>query len=141
MRPGLRTTENGNGFQYWEYILAYVDDVLCISHDPQLIMDSIQAKFTLKGDKAMVPDTYLGGSLSLIMNDDGQQCWAISSDKYCGALVENVETELKKTGQRLPSKCYSPMTSKYQPDRDGTNELSPDGVKRYQEIIGSLLGY
>ena len=138
MRPATRIATNGDQFLYWEYILAYVDDVLCISNDPESIMNDIREDFTLKGDKAEVPTTYLGASLSIMTNEDGQECWAVSSDKYCAALVENVENELKKTGQRLPSKCYSPLTSKYQPDLDGTHELSADGVKRYQEIIGSL---
>ena len=138
MRPTSGKLANGATFKYWEYLLAYVDDVLCISNDPQSIMDAIQNKFTLKGGKAEKPETYLGGSLSLMENEDGQHCWALSSDKYCAALVENVEQELIKTGQRLPSKYYSPLTSKYQPDKDGTCELSAVGVKRYQEIIGSL---
>ena len=138
MRPSIRPATNGEDFLYWEYILAYVDDVLCISHDPDKIMNNIREDFTLTNDKAETPDTYLGGCLSLMSNEDGQNCWAISSDTYCAALVDNLEMELKKTGQRLPSKCYSPIKGKYQPDQDGTCELSAEGVKRYQEIIGSL---
>ena len=38
MRPAVRPTADGKGFKYWEYLLAYVDDVLCISNDPKLVM-------------------------------------------------------------------------------------------------------
>ena len=30
MRPGIKPDE----FEYWEHILCYVDDVMCVSHDP-----------------------------------------------------------------------------------------------------------
>jgi hypothetical protein len=33
--------------KYWEYVLCYVDDILCISHDPQVVMDYLPAKRTL----------------------------------------------------------------------------------------------
>ena len=41
----------------------------------------------------------------MVTNEDGQQCWAMSSDKYCAAAVANVEETLAKKGQKLPSKC------------------------------------
>ena len=41
---------------YHEYVLFYVDDVLCISDDPILTMKTIQSKFKLKGYKIEEPD-------------------------------------------------------------------------------------
>ena len=134
MRPGIKP----NGSKYWEYILCYVDDVLAISHDPNRTMDGIKRKFTLKGDKVEIPDSYLGASLSMIDNVHGDQCWAMSSDKYCDALVTNVEDALKKKDLKLPSKCVTPFSNGYKPEVDCTNELDADGVQRFQEIIGSL---
>ena len=40
-----------DGYQYWEYVLCYVDDILCISHNPEETMKGIQAEFKLKDDK------------------------------------------------------------------------------------------
>ena len=48
------------GFMYYEYVLCYVDDVLCISNDPICTMEVIQANFKLKGEKIEEPDMYLG---------------------------------------------------------------------------------
>jgi hypothetical protein len=31
-----------NGFEYYNYVLCYVDDVLCISGDPMIAMKGIQ---------------------------------------------------------------------------------------------------
>ena len=60
---------------------------------------------------------YLGATLS-IMEADGIQGWCMSSDKYVKAAVENVKQELARANQQLPSKCRTPMTVGYRPERD-----------------------
>ncbi len=87
MRPAVKD----NGFKYWEYVLVYVDDVLCISDKPELTMTGIQRKFKLKDDKIEEPSMYLGASLSRMINAENKSCWAMSSDEYCQAAVKNVE--------------------------------------------------
>ena len=134
MRPGLKD----DGFKYWEYILCYVDDVLSISHKPEHTMKGIQAKFKLKDDKMEEPDVYLGAELSRMDNEQGDLCWGMSSDKYCAAMVKNIEETLKKKGLRLPSKCVTPLKHGYKPEMDCTCELKADGLQWYQEMIGSL---
>ena len=79
MRPAVRET----GFKYWEYILCYVDDVLAISDHPDKVLGSVQTKFKLKEDKMEPPEVYLGAGMTQMDNDDGDLCWAMSSDKYC----------------------------------------------------------
>ena len=92
MRPAIKDS----GLKYWEYILCYVDDVLCIHKDPTIALKQIATKFKLKEDKMDEPDIYLGASLSKMDNVDGDECWAMSSDKYCAAFVTNVEESLEK---------------------------------------------
>ena len=127
-----------DGYQYWEYVLCYVDVLLAISDNPTRIMKSIQSKFSLKDDKMEKPENYLGADMSEMYNADGDLCWAMSSDKYCQALVKNVEADLEKKGIRLPSKCYTLMSSGYRPEMDCSCELKAEGIRRYQEIIGQL---
>ena len=134
MRPAVKD----NGFQYYEYVLTYVDDVLCVSHDPMSTMKGIQEKFKLKDDKIEEPDVYLGASLTKINNESGHACWAMSSDKYCAAAVDNVTEVLEKKGLRLPSKCLTPLSSGYRPEMDTSPELKADGVQYYQELVGVL---
>jgi hypothetical protein len=134
LRPGIKE----DGYKYWEMILCYVDDVLAISDNPEKTLKGIQSKFKLKDDKMEVPDTYLGADLSEMDNEDGDICWAMSSDKYCQALVKNVEDVLSKKGLRLPSKCFTPLKHGYKPELDCTGELKADGLQWYQELIGSL---
>ena len=47
MRPAVKE----NGFQYYEYDLTYVNDVLCVSHEPMSTMKGIQENFKLKDNK------------------------------------------------------------------------------------------
>jgi hypothetical protein len=101
-------------------------------------MKLIQAKFKLKNDVMDPPETYIGATLSKLNNTEGDQCWAMSSDTYCAALVHNVEESLLKKSLRLPSKCITPTSHGYKPEDDCTNELQADGTQRFQEIIGSL---
>lgn len=41
----LRPATKPDGEKYYEYILAYVDDVMAISYDPVRVMNQIQEKF------------------------------------------------------------------------------------------------
>ena len=39
-----------NGFRYYEYVLCYVDDVICISDNPSATMFGLKETFKLKDD-------------------------------------------------------------------------------------------
>ena len=65
--PAVKT----NGFEYYELILCYVDDVLSISHDPMKTMNGIRVNFTLKDNKVEKPNIYLGALLKKMARSDG----------------------------------------------------------------------
>ena len=44
MRPAVKK----NGEKYYEYLVAYVDDILCCGEDPRFMMECIEKRFTLK---------------------------------------------------------------------------------------------
>ena len=111
MRPAVKP----DGYQYWEYVLFYVDDIICISHKPEETMKVIQANFKLKNDKVEEPTYYLGATVSKIQNEDGVECWVMDSDKYCESAVKNVEEALNKKGFLLPCKCRTPFCSGFEP--------------------------
>ena len=134
MRPAVKS----NGFKYYEYVLTYVDDVLCISDNPMSTMMCLQKTFKLKDDKIEEPTMYLGASLSKMINQSCKECWAMSSDKYCATAVANVTEVLNKKGARLPSKCLTPLANGYRPELDTSPELKADGLQYYQELIGIL---
>ena len=47
----------------------------------------IKAVFKLKGDKAELPDMYLGASIHKVETADGTECWMMSAEKYVKAAV------------------------------------------------------
>jgi hypothetical protein len=55
----LRAATKPCGFECYEMVLCYVDDVMVISHEPGRTTDGIQAEFKLKGDKASALDMHL----------------------------------------------------------------------------------
>jgi len=112
----IRPVTKPNGFEYYEMMLIYVDDILCIPHDPHAIMKGIQATFKLKDDKIEEPENYLGAQLTQkIIN--GTECWTMSSEQYVNASIANVEAALESSGQRfLPSLCTTPIQANYRPD-------------------------
>ena len=67
-----------NGFEYYEYILCYVDDILCISHDPGIALVRIQAVFKFKGYKMEQLKIYLGAQVRKMIVD-GEEGWYISA--------------------------------------------------------------
>ena len=70
----LRLAVKSNGFKCYEYVLCYVDDVLCISENPMTTMQGIQKKFKLKDDKIEPPEMYLGAGLTKMNNENNHEC-------------------------------------------------------------------
>ena len=112
--PGvwLRPAVKADGFKYYELVLCYVDDVLAISADPAKTLEGLKSTFTLKDNKIEIPDMYLGAMLGQ-MDVDGVQCWTMSAEKYVTESAKTVEEALAKKGLRLPSKCYTPLSTDY----------------------------
>ena len=126
-----------DGFEYYEYILCYVDDLLAISHDAEKVLKSVQDTFKFKDDKIDKPDVCLGAQLDK-MSVDGFEGWTMTSEKYVKAAIENIEKTLAESNQRLPTKCQTPLSSGYRPELDTSPELKTEGLQRYQELISFL---
>ena len=133
----IRPAMKADGFKYYEMVLVYVDDILCISHDPKATMTGLQTTFKLKDDKVEKPEMYLGAELcERVLN--GIECWTMSSEKYVKAAVVAVEAHLDKSGQRLPTRCTTVMKADYRPELDVTAELNAAGTRYFQELVGIL---
>ena len=64
----MRAAVKKTGKKYYQYMLAYVDDLLCCSEDPGLQMKLIEGKFTLKDGTVEEPTLYLGADIDLSSN-------------------------------------------------------------------------
>jgi hypothetical protein len=76
--------------EYYEYILVYVDDILCISHKTKETMLQIAKDFRFKKDKIKPPEIYLGAHLEK-KELNGKHMWTMSNTKYLKAAEKNVK--------------------------------------------------
>ena len=141
----MRPAKKADGSEYWEYILLYTDDALCISdHAEETLRKDLGRYFQLKETSIGPPKIYLGGHCRLVELDTGVKCWAFGSSQYVQAAVKNVE---KALGDRqllgdnrfkLPARAKTPMPSSYRVELDISPELGTKDASYYQSLIGIL---
>ena len=59
IRPGIKN----DGEDYYEYMLVYIDDILCINNKAMETMLKVSEDFKFKKDMIEPPDIYLGGKV------------------------------------------------------------------------------
>ena len=124
-----RSTFKPTRFDYYEYKMCYVDDIMCISHDP-----SIVAVFKFKGDNMDQPKIYIGAQVGNMIVD-GAEGWYMSVEKNARAAVDNVEQDITKSNQCLPTRCKTPIMYGYWPETDTSPDLNDEGVTQYKELF------
>ena len=136
----MREAMKDDGSAYCEYVLLYVDDCLCISVNPEKVIQSeIGRYFVLKPKSIGPPDIYLGNKVTKVTLDNGVDAWALSSSQYVQNAVANVETYLKKNDLSLPKRANAPFSSGYRPETDVSPELDSLKAVYYQSLIGVIL--
>ncbi len=133
----MRPATKADGLEVYEYVLVYSDDLIMIGLHPDETAAQISQHFKFKGNLAEKPEQYLGANVGL-MTVQGVSCWYMSSDEYCKAAVQNIETWLHKKDQRLPTKTACVFPSKWKPELDVTPELRDVDANYYQQQIGVL---
>ena len=136
MRPAVKP----DGTEYYEYLLAYVDDLCGMSMDTKHMFHSIGELFKLKKESVKEPDLYLGADIEKVQlpSEPGKTRWAMSSTNYTKKAIEEVERELTKVDKRLPTKVPTPLGGGYRPELDQTAELDAKRQNYYQGLIGVL---
>jgi hypothetical protein len=71
-----------NGYEYYEMILVYVDDIMVISHDTAVVMERLSELYRLKPESIGPPNRYLGANLEKVQLDDGRDVWSMSAKEY-----------------------------------------------------------
>jgi hypothetical protein len=129
-----------DGISYYEMILVYVNDILCISKDTQRIMHHISKIYRLKEGSVKAPDRYLGANIGLWTMEGGRKAWSMSAKSYIKSAVSNLESNMDRTtvANILPSKSYRPFKTGYRPEIDVSPVLPPLQALYYQGLIGVL---
>ena len=74
----MRAATKQDGEEYYEYMLVYVDDLLCVSQDPTLPMKEVSEVLRFKKDKIAPPEFYLGAKLER-KNLNGKEVWTMTA--------------------------------------------------------------
>ena len=137
-----RANAKEDGFKYYEYMLVYVDDVLIVSHNPTVHLESIQARYELNPASIGPPTRYLGADVRKVTrpgDPTGREYWAFSANTYVKNAVRNVKLLLQADGRNMKSTAKSPFSSTtYRPETDTTDECDEEGASRYSQLIGVL---
>jgi hypothetical protein len=133
-------TRPDDSVSYWAYILIYVDDILCVPHDPGSPLAKLDEYFKMKEGSIQVPTFYLGAKLKKTVLPNGVVAWCMSSSKYVQSAVQNVKEYLASLpgDHMLMKRASGPFAGGYTPDLDESPELDPTRANLYQSQIGIL---
>jgi hypothetical protein len=134
-------TRPDDNVRYYAYILCYVDDILCIHHDPMSVMNEINRYLPLKPSSVGDPDIYLGAKLKQTRLPNGVWAWGLSPSKYVAQAARNCQTHLtdKLDGKyKIPTRADNPFPVNYCPDTDLTDNLDDDCSSFFMHLIGVM---
>ena len=134
----MRISKSSHGREYYEYILLYVDDCLCVSEYPRESLDKLNKYFPLKKNSIGEPRIYLGAKLSQVDLPNGVSAWALSTSQYIQEAAKNVEAHLNRKGLLLRKGTNSPLSNGYRPECDASPELDLEDASYYSSLIGML---
>ena len=94
----------------------------------------IESSYKLKDGSLKEPTQYLGANVGQFLLNNCQVCGYTSSEECAKAELETVEKWLKGKGHRgLLTRAACVLPSKYKPELNVTDELTPDDVSYYQQ--------
>jgi hypothetical protein len=133
-------TRPDDGVLYWDYIMIYVDDILCVHHDPDDPLANLDEYFKMKEGSIQVPTFYVGAKLKKTVLPNDVVAWGMISIKYVQSAVQNVQDYMAALPgkQKLLNKASGPFAGGYMPELDKSPELDPTRAKFYQSQIGIL---
>jgi len=129
-------TRPEDNFEYYGYVLLWVDDVLAIHHDAEKVIRELDHYFPMKKGSIGDPDLYLGAKLRKVTLTNGVEAWSLSPSKYIQEAVRATEQRMKGLG--FPKKVHGPWPSNYNAEMDTTSELDARMANDYQSLISIL---
>jgi hypothetical protein len=134
-------TRPADNFRYYANILCYVDNILCIHHNPMSVLNLINGHMLLKPSLVSDPDIYLGAKLKTTQLDNGIWAWGLSPSKYVSQAVKSCAKHLTDkliNCFRSPQQADNPFPYDYCPELDLSEPLDPECSSFYQHLIGVM---
>jgi len=119
-------------------LLVYVDDVMAISHEPRVLINAIGENYKVKPGSDKEPEIYLCANVEKGQMPDGKEVWATSPCDYVKNAIKTVKGLLNEDGKGyvLKNKVKNPFPMNYKPELDTSDELGPELLSRYLQLIG-----
>jgi hypothetical protein len=89
----------GDGFEYYEMLFMYVDNVLMLSHQPKVLIDAIGEYYKVKPGSNKEPQIYLGANIKKVQMLDGREVWASSPCDYVKNAIKTIESLFEEDGE------------------------------------------
>jgi len=139
----IREAMKSDGFKYYEMVLIYVDDILHLSHQPEIVMEAIGKVYRIKEGSLGPPTRYLGADIKKYQVADGFEYWSMSARTYVKNAVKNLEDTLALEGKMLKQfasdkSAERPLPISYRPEVDVSDLLNDELGSRYLNLIGVL---
>ena len=140
-----RKASRPSGETYYEYLIVYVDDIICVSHQPQKWMDILAATYRLRD--VGVPKKFLGSNIIKWKYTDHsgltRDCWALGSETYVKEACTVAERQMKQHNLNYPSTrrhgSNSPFSSAaYRPELDASTFCNDALTSVFQNMVGVL---
>jgi hypothetical protein len=120
----LRAATKSNGFEYFEYILVYVDDQLTISENAKAITQQLITDYKSRLNEVDPPTKCLGAKVGKQTLSDRTQAWFMSAEEYLKKAIPEIEREFGKIVSLFgKSALDTPAPTDFHPEMDQSDLL------------------
>ena len=129
-----------DGFQYYEYILTYVDDCLIVSHNTNLITEQLTNEYGYRLKDVGPPTRYLGAQIGRYRFEDGAHAWYMSAQLYLQQAISEIESLWGPLNKLFTDRQVLdvPLPPGIHPEVDDTPFLDDNDTQLYQSYVGVL---
>ena len=115
----------------YEYVVVYVDDIFTALKNPKEFYDQLMGDpWHYKLKNVEEPKYHLGGDF--FRDKDGTYCYGAQT--YAKRLIDNYKFMFGE----LPTEVHAPMDKDDKPELDDSPKLGPDGIQKFQSLIGAV---
>ena len=109
-----------------------------LSHKSTEVITEITSFYKEKEGSIKPPDIYPGANIDKIQMLDGREVWGSSSRDYVKNVITTIEQLFEEDGEGFTFRNIfkNLFPTGYKPELDVTEELGPEMISRYLQLIG-----
>jgi hypothetical protein len=132
----LRPATKSNGFEYYEYILTYLDNCLILSENPRKIVQVLEQDYQYRSRDVGEPTRYLCAEVGKQVFSDGTKAYYMSAGAYLKQAISEIESKWGNLAKLFPRQQLDvPMPAGSHPELDDSKMLNDEYVQLYYVSI------